>query len=155
MAAKVAKSQAVVPPIQHYRKEQYIVAPFEILTDPSLTDGDRRMLLALCSFAIGKSLLWPSRQAIAERAGICITNVSKRVSRLVGFGWVTVQRRGDRSNKYFLHLPPRLTATSAVPPVERDESDTEPEHLRVSPPTDEYEDEYVDVREEGHAETAD
>ena len=28
--------------IAHYRPERYIVAPFEILTDPQLTDGDRK-----------------------------------------------------------------------------------------------------------------
>lgn len=106
--------------VAHYRPEQYIVAPFEILTDPKLTDGDRRMLLALCSFAIAKSTLWPSRESLAERAGIDISNVSKRVRRLVDLGWVTVQQRGHRSNKYHLHLPGRLAIGDAPSSAERD-----------------------------------
>ena len=107
-------------PIAHYRPERYIVAPFEILTDPQLTDGDRRMLLALCSFAIGKSTLWPSRESLAERADIDISNVSKRVRRLVDLGWVTVQQRGHRSNKYHLHLPERLATGDAPLTAEED-----------------------------------
>ena len=105
--AKAKPSAGVV----HYRPEQFITAPFEILTDHLLTDGDRRMLLALCSFAIGKSVLWPSRETLALRAGIDISNVSKRVRRLVDLGWVTTKQRGKHSNKYFLHIPQRLTAS--------------------------------------------
>lgn len=105
--------------IQHYRADKFITAPFEILTDPMLTDGDRRMLLALCSFALGKSTLWPKRVTLAERAGIDISNVSKRVRRLVQLGWVTVQRRGHAPNVLRLHLPGRLT----TPPPHDPEAD--------------------------------
>lgn len=115
------KTQPKARPV-HYRPDQFITAPFEILTDSELTDGDRRMLLALCSFAIGKSVVWPLRQTLADRAGIDISNVSKRVRRLIDLGWVTVRQRGQHSNRYFLHLPARLDPNA----VEQNE-----EHARL------------------------
>lgn len=99
--------------VRHYRKEngKFVIAPVEILTDRRLTDADRRMLLALMLFARGKSAVWPSRETLAEFAGINVGNVSKRVRRLIELDWVTRRRRGCVSNLYELHLP---TGTSQI-----------------------------------------
>jgi hypothetical protein len=115
--------------IQHYDPKRYIIVPFESLTDKSLTDGDRRMLTVLCSFLLGKSHLWASRAALAERAGIDESNVSKRVRRLADLGWVTVHRRGQATNLMEVHIPERLKQPQDAAPSTQESVSTEDEDV--------------------------
>ena len=67
-----------------------LVAPLEALTDPELTDQERRVLLALFSYR-GRLTenVWPTREQIGERANIKdLAAVGKRTSALAKKGWL-------------------------------------------------------------------
>lgn len=88
-----------------------LIAPIEALTDSSLTDPERRVLLALFSFR-GKdtNTVWPSIESIAKRANINDeTRVSKLTASLSEKGWLTKKKRGFTGcNQYMLSVPSRL-----------------------------------------------
>lgn len=91
-----------------------LIAPLEALTDPLLTDPERRVLLSLFSFR-GKdtNTVWPSITAIAERANIADqTRVSKLTASLASKGWLTKRKKGFTGcNEYKLEVPSRLDET--------------------------------------------
>lgn len=85
-----------------------LIAPLEALTDPSLTDTERRVLLALYSFRNKHAnTVWPSLEALAERALIKdIPRVSKITGSLAEKGWLTKRKRGfTGGNIYSLTEP--------------------------------------------------
>ena len=88
-----------------------LVAPLEALTDPLLTDQERRVLLALFSFR-GKVTenVWPSRKLIGQRANIKdLASVGKRTTALVNKGWLLKFKTGFSGNvTYTLCFPVRL-----------------------------------------------
>lgn len=90
-----------------------LVAPLEALTDPRLSDPERRVLLALFSFR-GKNTdcVWPSVPKLAERALIRdFTRVSKITTSLAAKGWLTKNKRSfSLGNEYFLSVPEELLA---------------------------------------------
>jgi len=90
-----------------------IVAPLEALTDPSLTDQERRVLFALFSFR-GRltEYVWPTREQIGERANIKdLAAVSKRTKSLAEKGWLSKFKKGYSGHiSYTLTLPERLNA---------------------------------------------
>ena len=87
------------------------MAPLEALTDPELTDRERRVLLALFSFR-GKVTqnVWPSRELIGERANIKdLTSVGKRTTALCKKGWLIKYKTGLSGHMtYILTFPERL-----------------------------------------------
>jgi uncharacterized protein (DUF885 family) len=84
----------------------------EALTDPALTDPERRVLLALFSFR-GRSTntVWPSISSLSDRANIRdATRVSKITTSLASKGWLSKKKRGfTGGNQYVLRVPERLS----------------------------------------------
>ena len=88
-----------------------LVAPLEALTDPELTDQERRVLLALFSYR-GRLTenVWPTREQIGERANIKdIVAVGKRTSSLAKKGWLIKFKKGFSGHiTYTMKFPVRL-----------------------------------------------
>jgi hypothetical protein len=103
-----------------------IVAPLEALTDSSLTDPERRVLLSLYSWKGDSDYVWPSAAEIASRANIGdVTWVSKLTKKLEEKGWLEKKRRGYTGGmNYLLHVPERL---ENVAPLLESQSKLEPE----------------------------
>tara|TARA_R110002072_G_scaffold298960_1_gene473686 strand:+ start:4045 stop:4899 length:855 start_codon:yes stop_codon:yes gene_type:complete len=97
-----------------------LVAPLEALTDPRLSDPERRVLLALFSFR-GKNTdcVWPSVPKLAERSLIRdFTRVSKITTALAEKGWLTKNKRSfSLGNEYFLSVPDELLAPQEPDPA--------------------------------------
>ena len=91
-----------------------LVAPLEALTDPELTDQERRVLLALFSFR-GKvsENVWPSRAKLGERANIKdLASIGKRTTSLSKKGWLTKFKKGFSGHiTYTLCFPERLNTS--------------------------------------------
>lgn len=89
----------------------YLFAPLEALTDPLLTDPERRVLLALFSFkSRNADEVWPSSDALSERSGVRDkSRLSKLLGSLVRKGWINKERKGwSGRNRYELLYPGRL-----------------------------------------------
>lgn len=89
-----------------------LVAPLEALTDPLLSDPERRVLLALFSFrAKNTENVYPKLPALAERSLVKDhTRISKLTTSLANKGWLTKKKRGFTGcNQYFLTIPERLS----------------------------------------------
>lgn len=88
-----------------------LVAPLEALTDPELTDQERRVLLALFSYR-GRLTenVWPTREQIGERANIKdLAAVGKRTSALAKKGWLRKFKKGFSGHMtYTMLFPVRL-----------------------------------------------
>ena len=88
-----------------------LVAPLEALTDPELTDRERRVLLVLFSFR-GKVTenVWPSRELIGQRANIKdLSSIGKRTTALCKKGWLIKFKKGFSGHMtYTLTFPERL-----------------------------------------------
>ena len=88
-----------------------LVAPLEALTDPELTDQERRVLLALFSYR-GRLTenVWPTREQIGERANIKdLVAVGKRTSALAKKGWLKKWKVGYSGHMtYTMLFPVRL-----------------------------------------------
>lgn len=85
-----------------------LIAPIEVLTDTRLGDQERRILLALFSFRDKTTdTVWPSLEALAERAGFRDpTQVSKVTRSLADKGWLEKRKRGfSGGNAYSLKVP--------------------------------------------------
>ena len=85
-----------------------LVAPLEALTNPDLTDPERRVLLSLYSFR-GKNTdtVWPSLDKLSERSNIKDkTRISKITKSLANKGWLTKKKKGFTGcNEYKLTVP--------------------------------------------------
>ena len=65
-----------------------------------------RIFAALSSFQGKDGVCWPSREKIAERAGVHMSHVSEHVRSLQEKGWVKVDRKGKRrTNRYEVWRP--------------------------------------------------
>ena len=88
-----------------------LVAPLEALTDPDLTDQERRVLLALFSYR-GRLTenVWPTREQIGERANIKdLASVGKRTTSLALKGWLVKFKKGRSGHiTYTMKFPVRL-----------------------------------------------
>jgi hypothetical protein len=92
-----------------------LVAPLEALTDPELTDQERRVLFALFSYR-GKitDLVWPTREQIGERANIKdLVRVGKVTSSLCKKGWLVKWKKGFSG-----HMTYKITFPERLEPVE-------------------------------------
>lgn len=104
-----------------------IVAPIEVLTDSSLSDTERRVLLALYSFQGESESVWPSTETIAELIGISdVPRVSKVTKSLAEKGWLTKRKKGFTGcNSYTLTVP----KSTEKGPSESEESSSESANL--------------------------
>ena len=88
-----------------------LVAPLEALTDPELTDQERRVLLALFSYR-GRLTenVWPTREQIGERANIKdLAAIGKRTTSLAEKGWLVKFKKGFSGHMtYTMQFPSRL-----------------------------------------------
>ena len=88
-----------------------LVAPLEALTDPELTDQERRVLLALFSYR-GRLTenVWPTREQIGERANIKdLAAIGKRTTSLAEKGWLVKFKKGFSGHMtYTMQFPVRL-----------------------------------------------
>jgi len=93
-----------------------LIAPLEALTDPRLSDTERRVLLALYSFRNKNAdTVWPELPALAARALINdIPRVSKITGALREHGWLEKKKRGfTLGNEYLLKVPECFDANLA------------------------------------------
>jgi len=88
-----------------------LVAPLEALTDPDLTDQERRVLLALFSYR-GRLTenVWPTREQIGQRANIKdLAAIGKRTTSLAKKGWLVKFKKGFSGHMtYTMKFPVRL-----------------------------------------------
>ena len=101
-----------------------LVAPIEALTDPRLSFQERAVLLALYSFKGKTDTVYPSLDAIAERAHITdIPRISKLTKSLSEKGWLTKKKRGFTGcNSYSLTVPKLDESTNLVKNTKKAES---------------------------------
>jgi hypothetical protein len=130
-----------------------LVAPLEALTDPELTDQERRVLLALFSYR-GRLTenVWPTREQIGERANIRdLAAIGKRTSSLEKKGWLIKFKKGFSGHMtYTMQFPVRLETPVDSPgqPLEVESTSyalevkstshtrsNPPPHTRCNPPT--------------------
>lgn len=82
--------------------------PVEVIQDKRLTLEQTRVLIALFSFR-GKTtnVVWPSRDAIASRTGMHISNISKATTALCDLGWLAKDGSGgfSKSTRYTISVP--------------------------------------------------
>jgi hypothetical protein len=96
---------------------KFAIVPIAVWGDRRLTGPDCRVLGALYSFrGADDREVWPSRAAIAERAGgMHPSTVSRITARLVRLGWIEIrQTRG--SNRYILREAPVIRPPEAPQP---------------------------------------
>jgi hypothetical protein len=118
----------------------FSIVPIEVWQDGRLTKEQIRVLGALLSFrAKNTDWVWPGRDAIAERCGMHIVNISQATRALVRLGWLVKEGDGahSKSCQYRVTVPdvgvptPPL-AESATPPLV--ESATPPLAESATPP---------------------
>lgn len=89
-------------------ESQFAIVPLEVIQDRRLTLEQTRVLIALFSFRNKvTNVVWPSRQALAERTGLHPSNISAATTALVGLGWLTKEGLGghSKSTRYTLNVP--------------------------------------------------
>lgn len=87
------------------KREPFTTLPLGALLDDRLNKIDLRVLLALASWRMRQhSVVWPTRQEIADRCGIHVSNVSRTTARLERYGWVKKHGGGgcSRPTTYIL-----------------------------------------------------
>ncbi|MBP9032559.1 MAG: hypothetical protein KBG29_01610 [Pseudomonadales bacterium] len=93
-----------------------LIAPIDALTDPRLSDPERRVLLALFSFR-GKdtNTVWPSLPSLGKIAHVNDpARVSKLTSSLAAKGWLTKRKKGFTGcNEYCLMVPAEAAESAA------------------------------------------
>lgn len=91
--------------------------PIEAFTDKRLTLEQLRVLGALFSFR-GKdsNTVWPRRQAIAERCGLHLSNISSATSALEKLGWLSKDGKGghSKSTRYTITVPDTVAQSATV-----------------------------------------
>ena len=93
---------------------RYFSMPYEVTLDWRLSHAERSVLAALASFVFQNDTVYPARGAIAERAGVDPSNVSRLTRRLEGFGWLVKQQRAYNSVMYTLVVPPVIPPRPAT-----------------------------------------
>lgn len=88
----------------------YARVPIPFLEQPGISDEQRRVYLALASFADGSGKCFPLRKTLARRANMHPSNVSESITRMCRLGWLSVSRRGGRSSQYQLTIPEEALA---------------------------------------------
>lgn len=91
--------------------------PIEVFIDKRLTLEQVRVLGALFSFRSKNSdTVWPSRQAIANRCGMHLSNISTATTALVRLGWLTKDGKGGHSKatRYTITVPDTVAQSATV-----------------------------------------
>lgn len=99
----------------------FSIVPIEVNLDPRLSLQDIRVLIALLSFRDKTTnLCWPSREKLAERCRMHISNISYTTSRLEQFGWVTKHGKGgySKATRYEMHVPDLTTVAEQTTVVQ-------------------------------------
>lgn len=95
----------------------FAIVPIEALKDRRLTLEQLRVLVALFSFR-GKNTntVYPRRQAIAERTGMHLANISSATSALERLGWLTKEGKGGHSKatRYTITVPETVAQSATV-----------------------------------------
>lgn len=96
----------------HNEVHCFSIVPIEVNLDARLNLKDIRVLIALLSFRDKTTnLCWPSREKMAERCRMHVSDISHATTRLVGFGWLTKTGKGgySKASVYQLHVPDLTT----------------------------------------------
>ena len=93
--------------------------PIEVFLDRRLTLEPLRVLGVLFSFrSRTMNTIFPRRQAIAERCGMHLSNISTATSALERFGWLTKEGKGEfsKASRYTVTVPNTVahSASSSV-----------------------------------------
>ena len=95
----------------------FAIMPIEALADKRLTLEQLRVLGALFSFR-GKdtNTVWPSRQAIADRIGMNVCNISTATSALERMGWLRKEGKGGygKATRYTISVPDTVAQSATV-----------------------------------------
>lgn len=105
------------------------VMPAMAITDPRLTDGDIRVLAAICTFTDQQGKCWPSVQAVARMANRSARSVQRSFANLDKCGYLQRVSRWGRSSVSVVKLD---TPDGSVTPDASDTLGTTP----ASPPPD-------------------
>lgn len=92
----------------------FSIVPIECCMDKRLTLKQFRVLVAILSFrSKNTDLVWPSRNALADRTGMLITNISAATRELVDLGWLVKIGNGGRSmaTRYRVTVPEIVAKT--------------------------------------------
>ena len=84
-----------------------LVSPLAALVDDRLSYQERSVLLALYSFKGTQTYVYPSREQVAQRAGIGrVERISNLTTSLEKYGWLSKEKRGwTGRNQYTLLIP--------------------------------------------------
>ena len=91
-----------------------LVSPLAALVDDRLSYQERSVLLALYSFKGTQTYVYPSREQVAQRAGIGrVERISNLTTSLEKYGWLSKEKRGwTGRNQYTLLIPIYMIWTS-------------------------------------------
>lgn len=92
----------------------FALIPIEVIKDKRLTLEQTRVLIALFSFRGEETnVVWPSREAIAERTGMSLARISEATTALAKLGWLKKSGSGGRSmaTRYTITVPQQGTVT--------------------------------------------
>ena len=95
----------------------FAIVPIEVAMDRRLTGWHIRVLIALFSFRRKNTeTIWPSRQKLAARTGLHITNISKTTTELVELGWLEKVGAGGRGqfSEYRIRVPETVAELTTV-----------------------------------------
>jgi len=89
------------------RRMPFVIMPWAVLDDPSLTAHDVLVYATIARYADSSTgVAWPSRQTVAEAARCDIKTVDRCVTRLVAAGFLEKHKRKNElgeSNVYVVH----------------------------------------------------
>lgn len=99
--------------------DRFVVIPLPLLDAPGMALKTYAVLRSYADRDSGEA--WPSRKAIATRAGASVDAIDRAVRWLVSEGWIAVEARysqeGDRtSNRYRVYGSPRPQVAAESPP---------------------------------------
>lgn len=82
----------------------------DILLDSRLSKNDIKVMIVLSAHANNDGVCWPSRQRIADKSGIFISNITPILNRLRDYGHIEIQPSTGHSNRYKLlqYQPPEV-----------------------------------------------
>jgi hypothetical protein len=97
-----------VTDIKRGRRMPFVILPWAVLDDDSLTAHDVLVYATIARYAdVTTGVAWPSRSTVAQNARCDIKTVDRAVVRLVAAGFLEKHKRktekGDESNVYVVH----------------------------------------------------
>ncbi len=83
----------------------FFCLPRAIRDDPTITNSEFRVLVALASFVMLKDEATPKLFTLSKLTGLSQGTISKATTSLEKKGWLIKKQRQDDSNIYYLTLP--------------------------------------------------